>query len=130
VSDRHVRRLVSVALAEPRMTVAAAEREGVRPNIDAFLVPLGVARKRGDAYVLAPDPARSPAVAELLRLVSGGPRDRADLAAELAGGQVGLSEPEVLLLLNAAVRSGVVEATRGRRRVEAPFLSLSEVDRS
>jgi Family of unknown function (DUF6079) len=129
VSDRHVRRLISVALAESRITVAAAEREGVRPNVDAFLVPLGLARKRGDAYLLAPDPARSPAVAELLRLVAAGPRDRAGLVAELSGGPVGLSEPEVLLLLNAAVRSGSVEATRGRRRVEAPFLSLEEVER-
>ncbi|HYW25088.1 MAG TPA: DUF6079 family protein, partial [Terriglobales bacterium] len=129
VSDRHVRRLISFALAEPRITLAAAEREGVRPNIDAFLVPLGVARRRGDAYVLAPDPSRSPAVAELLRLVAAGPRDRADLAAELAAGPVGLSEPEVLLLLNGAVRGGIVEATRGRRRVDAPFLSLTEVER-
>jgi hypothetical protein len=129
VSDRHVRRLISIALAEPRVTVAAAEREGVRPYVDAYLVPLGVARKRGDAYLLAPDPARSPAVAELLRLVAAGPCERADLAAELAGGPVGLSEPEVLLLLNGAVRSGIVEATRGRRRVEAPFLSLTEVER-
>src|SRR5215472_115041 len=129
VSDRHVRRLISFALAEPRVTVAAAEREGVRPYVDAYLVPLGVARKRGDAYLLAPDPARSPAVAELLRLVAAGPRDRAELARALAGGPVGLSEPEVLLLLNGAVRSGIVEATRGRRRVEAPFLSLTEVER-
>jgi hypothetical protein len=129
VSDRHVRRLISVALAETRITVAAAEREGVRAHVDAFLVPLGLARKRGDAYVVEPDPARSPAVAELLRLVAAGPRDRADLVADLAGGRVGLSEPEVLLLLNAAVRSGIVEATRGRRRVDAPLLSLSEVER-
>ena len=129
VSDRHVRRLISVALAEPRITVAAADREGLRPQVEAFLVPLGLARKRGEAYVLAPDPARSPAVAELLRLVAAGPVERARLAAELAGGEVGLSEPELLLLLNGAVRSGTVEATRGRRRVEAPFLSLEEVER-
>jgi Family of unknown function (DUF6079) len=129
VSDRHVRRLISVALAEPRITVAAAEREGVRPLVDAFLAPLGLARKRGDAYVLAPDPVRSPAVAELLRLVAAGPLDRGALIAELAAGPVGLAEPEALLLLNGAVRSGIVEATRGRRRVEAPFLSLEEVER-
>ena len=129
VSDRHVRRLISVALAEPRLTVAAADREGLRPQVEAFLVPLGLARKRGEAYVLAPDPARSPAVAELLRLTATGPVERAGLAAELAGGEVGLSEPELLLLLNGAVRSGIVEATRGRRRVEAPFLSLEEVER-
>ena len=129
VSDRHVRRLIAVALAEPRITVAAADREGLRQHVDAFLVPLGLVRKRGDAYLLAPDPARSPAVAELLRLVATGPRDRTQLAAELGAGPVGLSEPEVLLLLNAAVQSGIVEATRGRRRVEAPFLSLEEVER-
>src|SRR5206468_3784608 len=52
-----------------------------------------------------------------------------DLVAALAGGPVGLSEPETLLLLNAAVQSGIAEATRGRRRVEAPFLSLEEVER-
>jgi Family of unknown function (DUF6079) len=129
VSDRHVRRLITTALAGPRLTVAAAEREGLRQQVDAYLVPLGVARKRGDAYVLAPDPARSPAVAELLRLVAGGPRDRAGLVAALGDGEVGLGEPEALLLLNAAVQSGVVEAYRGRRQVEAPFLSLEEVER-
>jgi Family of unknown function (DUF6079) len=129
VSDRHVRRLIGFALAGPRVTVAAAEREGVRAAVEAFLVPLGVLRKRGDAFVLAPDPARSPAVAELLRLVAGGPRDRGDVVGALARGPVGLSEPESLLLLNAAVQSGIAEATRGRRRVEAPFLSLEEVER-
>jgi Family of unknown function (DUF6079) len=129
VSDRHVRRLITAALAGPRLTLAAAEREGVRPQVEAYLVPLGVARKRGDAYVLAPDPARSPAVAELLRLLAGGPRDRADVVAALGAGPVGLSEPEALLLLNAAAQSGIAEATRGRRRVEAPFLSLEEVER-
>ncbi|HXM58681.1 MAG TPA: DUF6079 family protein, partial [Candidatus Dormibacteraeota bacterium] len=129
VSDRHVRRLISVALAGPRLTVAAADREGVRVHVEGYLVPLGAARKRGDAYHVAPDPARSPAVAELLRLVGGGVRDRAGLVAALGDGPVGLSEPEVLLLLNAAVQSGIAEATRGRRRVEAPFLSLEEVER-
>ncbi|HSR23739.1 MAG TPA: DUF6079 family protein, partial [Candidatus Eisenbacteria bacterium] len=129
VSDRHVRRLITAALAGPRLTLAAADREGVRPQVEAYLVPLGVARKRGDAYVLAPDPARSPAVAELLRLVAGSPRDRAELVAALGHGPVGLSEPEALLLLNAAVQSGIAEATRGRRSVEAPFLSLEEVER-
>ncbi|HEY7202471.1 MAG TPA: DUF6079 family protein, partial [Candidatus Dormibacteraeota bacterium] len=81
VSDRHVRRLISVALAGPRLTLAAAEREGVRPHVEGYLVPLGVARKRGDGYAIAPDPARSPAVAELLRLVGGGVRERAELVA-------------------------------------------------
>jgi hypothetical protein len=129
VSDRHVRKALAVAMAGPRLTVAAADREGVRQHVEGYMVPLGVVRRRGDAYRVEPDPARSPAVAELLRLIAGGPRHRVELTAQLADGPVGLSEPEILLLLNAAVHSGIAEATRGRRSVEAPFLSLDEVER-
>jgi hypothetical protein len=129
VSDRHVRRLITVALAGPRVTVATADREGVRGYLDAYLVPLGLVKRRGDAYHVGPDPARSPAVAELLRLVAAGPIATRDLARALADGPVGLSEPESLLLLNAAVQSGIVEASRGRLALEGPFLTLDEVDR-
>jgi Family of unknown function (DUF6079) len=129
VSDRHLRRLVSVALAGPRLTVAAATREGVRGQVDGYLVPLGLARRRGEAYYVAPDPARSLAVAELLRLVGSGPLPTPEVTRALGEGAVGLTEPECLLLLNAAVASGIVEATRGRRPVAAPFLTLDEVDR-
>ncbi len=129
VGERNVRRVVTVALSVPRLTVAAADREGVRGHIEGYLVPLGLVRRRGDAYQVAPDPARSPAVAELLRLVGDGPRPAAELVRALAEGPVGLTEPETLLLLNAAVQSGIVEATRGRRRLDGPLLSLAEVDR-
>jgi Family of unknown function (DUF6079) len=129
VSDRHLRRLVSVALAGPRLTVGAAAREGVRGQVDGYLVPLGLVRRRGEAYHVAPDPARSLAVAELLRLVGSGPLPAPEVTRALGQGAVGLTEPECLLLLNAAVASGIVEATRGRRPVAAPFLTLDEVDR-
>ncbi|MBO0708873.1 MAG: hypothetical protein J2P44_10960, partial [Candidatus Dormibacteraeota bacterium] len=103
--------------------------EGVRAQVDGWLVPLGALRKRGDTYQVAPDPARSPAVAELLQLVSDGPVPTADLVRSLLEGPVGLTEPESLLLLNGAVQSGIVEARRGRRVVEAPFLTWAEVER-
>lgn len=129
VSERNVRRVITVALAAPRLTVAAADREGVRGHIEGYLVPLGLVRRRGDVYQVAPDPARSPAVAELLRLTGPGPLPVAELVRELAAGPVGLTEPETLLLLNAAVQSGIVEAGRGRRPLDAPFITLAEVDR-
>jgi hypothetical protein len=109
--------------------VAAADREGVRAQVDGWLAPLGVVRKRGDAYHVTPDPARSPAVTELLRLVASGPMPTADLVVALLAGPVGLTEAESLLLVNGAVQSGIVEARRGRRAVEAPFLAWSEVER-
>src|SRR5204862_23087 len=93
---------VDLAERARELTAAAADREGVRQHVEGYMVPLGVMRRRSDAYHVEPDPVRSPAVAELLRHIASGPRDRVELAAELASGPVGLSEPEVLLLLNAA----------------------------
>ena len=129
VGERLLRQVLERALAAPRTTVAAAEREHVRKLIEDWLVPLGAVRKRSDHYVVAPDPARSAAVAELLRLVPGEePVAAAEVAGELAAGPVGLTEPETLLLLNAAVQGGLLEAFRRRRPVAAPFFSLAEVD--
>jgi hypothetical protein len=129
VGDRLVRQLAEGVLGSPRLTLAAADRERLRRPIENVLVPLGAVRRRGDAFHVAPDPARSPAVAELLRLTAGaGPARTADVAAELARGPVGLTEFETLLLLNAAVQSGLLEARRRGRPVAAPFLSLAEVE--
>jgi hypothetical protein len=130
VGERVLRQLIAGPLASPRTSVASAERQQLRLQIEGYLVPLGVVRKRGDAYLVAPDPARSPAVAELLRLTAGPAGASAgEVARALAAGPVGLTEAETLLLLNAAAQSGMLEASRRGRRVEAPFFSLSEVDR-
>src|SRR5262249_20682363 len=73
VGERLLRQLTDV-LTNPRISVGAADRGQIRHLIESYLVPLGVMRRRGDAYIVAPDPVRSPAVAELQRLVAGQPR--------------------------------------------------------
>ena len=68
VGDRLLRQLIVDVIPQRRVGVAAAERGQLRPLIAGYLVPLGLVRRRGDAWVLAPDPARSPAVSESLLL--------------------------------------------------------------
>ena len=125
VGERLLRELTDV-LTNPRISVGAADRGQVRHLIDSYLVPMGVTRRRGDAYVLAPDPVRSPAVAELQRLVAGHSRIPAvDVVRGLRESTVGLSEPEALILLNAAVQSGMIQAHRRGRQPNEIFLSAA-----
>jgi hypothetical protein len=130
VGERLLRQLVADVLTQPRITAAAAERGQLRSLLAGYLVPLGLVRRRGDVHVLSPDPVRSPAVAELLRLVpDAGPVPAAGVVAKLADGPVGLTEPEALIVLNACVRAGLIELRRGRRVVEDPFLAVTPADR-
>ncbi|MGH9185349.1 MAG: DUF6079 family protein, partial [Acidimicrobiales bacterium] len=130
VGERLLRQLVGEVLAHPRISSGAADRGQLRAMVNGYLVPLGLVRKRGDAYVLAPDPARSPAVAEAIRLATGdAPVPTGEVVRQLADGPVGLTEPEALLVLNGCVQAGLLEATRGRRRIEEPFLTVSAADR-
>ena len=130
VGERLVRQLVQDVIAHGRLGPAAVARARLRPLVEGYLVPLGVARARNDGVVVAPDPARSPAVAEALRLVGDGePVAATDVVAGLADGPLGLTEPEVVLVLNACVQAGLVEAWRGRKRLEVPFLAVAGTDR-
>jgi hypothetical protein len=130
VGERLLRQLVVEVLTQPRITAAAAERGQLRSLLAGYLVPLGLVRRRGDVHVLSPDPVRSPAVAEVLRLVpDDGPVPAADVVATLADGPVGLTEPESLIVLNACVRAGLIELRRGRRVLEDPFLAVTPADR-
>ncbi|HEX9531145.1 MAG TPA: hypothetical protein VF954_08405, partial [Acidimicrobiales bacterium] len=96
---------------------------------EGYLVPLGLARVRRDGITVSPD-ARQPAVAETLRLVgAGGPVPAVEVAGALAEGPLGLTQPEIILVLNACRQSGLIEAWRGRRRVTEPFLALAPTDR-
>ncbi len=128
VGDRLLRQLVDDVLSHGRIGAAAADR--VRPLVEGYLVPLGLVRRQRDALVVAPDPARSVAVAEVLRLVGDtGQVPALDLVAALADGPVGLTEPEALLVLNACVQVGLIEAWRGRRRLAETFVALTAADR-
>jgi hypothetical protein len=131
VGERLLRQLVIDVLSRPRITAGAAERGDLRGLIAGYLVPLGLVRRQGDAHVLAPDPSRSPAVAEALRLVPDGAREvpALDVVARLAAGPVGLTEPEALLVLNACVQAGLLQLRRGKRGVAEPFLALTPADR-
>ncbi|HWD72702.1 MAG TPA: DUF6079 family protein [Actinomycetota bacterium] len=130
VGDRLLRQLIVDVIPQRRVGVAAAERGQLRPLIAGYLVPLGLVRRRGDAWVLAPDPARSPAVSESLRLVAGPEGAPApEVVRALAEGPVGLTEPEALIVLNACVQTGLLEAVRGRRPLTDPFLAVSATDR-
>jgi len=130
VGERLLRQLVVDVLTQPRITAAAAERGQLRSLLAGYLVPLGLVRRRGDVHVLSPDPVRSSAVAEVLRLVpDAGPVAAAEVVAKLADGPVGLTEPESLLVLNACVRAGLIELRRGRRVIDDPFLAVTPADR-
>jgi len=130
VGDRLVRQLLEEVVAHGRLSTAAIARGRLRPLIEGYLVPLGLARVRSDGATIAPDPARSPAVAAVMRLVGDGePVPAAGVAEALADGSLGLTEQEVLILLNACVQAGLVEAWRGRKRLDVPFLAITPTDR-
>jgi hypothetical protein len=128
VGDRLLRQLVDDVISHGRISAAAAGQ--LRPLVEGYLAPLGLVRRERGALVVAPDPARSPAVAEVLRLVGDAdPVPALDLVRELADGPVGLTEPEALLVLNACVHVGLIEAWRGRRRVAETFVAVTAADR-
>ncbi len=130
VGDRLLRQLVEDVIVPGRLSAPALARDRLRPLVEGYLVPLGLARLRADGAQVAPDPARSPAVAELLGLVGDSePVAGPELLAELAAGPLGLTGPEAVLLLNACVQTGLVEQWRGRRRSQEPFLSVTSADR-
>ncbi|MGH9114783.1 MAG: DUF6079 family protein, partial [Acidimicrobiales bacterium] len=130
VGERLLRQLVGEVIAAGRIPPGALAHGQVRQLVEGYLVPLGLATSRRDGAVIAPDPGRSPAVAELLRLVGdGGPVAATDVVGSLGEGPLGLSEPESLLVLNACCRVGLVEMTRGRRRMTEPFLAVTASDR-
>ena len=126
VGERLLRQLTDV-LTNPRISIGAADRGQVRHLIESYLVPIGVMRRRGDAYVIAPDPVRSPAVAELQRLVAGQPRiPAADVLRGLRESTVGLTEAEALIVMNGAVQGGMIQAHRRGRQPNETFLSAAE----
>ncbi len=130
VGQRYLRQLVVEVIAAGRLGSAGLERGGLRALVEGYLVPLGLARVRKDGMAMAPDPARSPAVAEVLRLVGdGGPVPALDVVAALGDGPLGLTEPEALLVLNACAQAGLVELWRGRKKVAEVFLALTGADR-
>ncbi len=129
VGDRLVRQIVTDVIAAGRLGAAALERQRLRPLVDGYLAPLGLARTRREGAVVAPDPARSPAVAEALRLVGeGDPVPGPSVVAALADGPFGLTDPESLLVLNACAQAGLLEVWRGPRRLAEPFLALTSAD--
>ncbi len=130
VGERLVRQLIVEVIPQQRITTAAADRSQLRPLLTGYLVPMGLVRRRGEAWVVAPDPARSPALSETLRLVADPDGVPAPAVVQaLAEGPVGLTEAEALIMLNACVQAGLLEATRGRRPLTDPFASVGATDR-
>lgn len=130
VGDRFVRQLLNDVIGPGRLGPAAVARGQLRPLVQGYLVPLGLARLRSDGVSVSPDPSRSPAVAEALRLVGDGePVPAVDVVRDLAAGPVGLTEPEAVLVLNACVQTGLLEAWRGRKRLTEPFAAVTAADR-
>jgi hypothetical protein len=130
VGERLVAQLVTEVIGPGRLGPAAVARDSLRSLIEGFLVPLGLARVRADGARLAPDPARSPAVAEAVRLVGDAdPVPAVEVIRALADGQVGLTEPEAILVLNACVHAGLLEMWRGRGQMAEPFTAVTPRDR-
>ena len=130
VGPRYLRQLIADVIGAGQLSASALARGGLGGLVEGYLVPLGLARVRKDGMTLAPDPARSPAVAEALHLVGdGAPLPALEVVAALADGPLGLTEPEALLVLNACARAGLLERWRGRRREAEFFFALTETDR-
>jgi hypothetical protein len=130
VGERLVGELVTEVIGPGRLGPAAVAHHSLRSLIDGFLVPLGLVRVRADGARLAPDPARSPAVAEAVRLAGEGDAVPAvEVIRGLADGPVGLTEPEAILVLNACVQAGLLEMWRGRGQMAEPFTAVTPRDR-
>lgn len=130
VGERILRQLVFEVIPAGRLSAAALARDRLRPLVEGYLVPLGLARVRADGAVIAPDPGRGPAVVEALRLVGDSePVKAEEVVHNLSEGWLGLSEPEAVLVLNAAVQAGLLEMWRGRRRLSEPFIAITGADR-
>ena len=132
VGERILRDLVSDVIMPGRVGPAALGRGQLRSQIQGYLVPLGLAKVRNDGATMSPDPARSAAVAEVLRLVVSGFGEAVpgvELVRALADGPIGLTAPEAILVLNACVQSGLIEMRRGRKAFAEPFLALTATDR-
>ena len=125
LGSRSMHRLIKEVIPQLPIGLAAAERGQLRPLIEGHLKPLGLARRTVDAWAIAPDAARSPAVAEALRLVGesgdgAGASGPAVLKA-LADGPFGLTEDEALLVLNACAHAGLLEIRRGKTPLGVPY---------
>ncbi|HET7487984.1 MAG TPA: DUF6079 family protein [Acidimicrobiales bacterium] len=130
VGDRFVRELLRDAVVPGRLGAAAVSRGPLRSLIEGYLVPLGLAKVRKDGATVGADPARSPAVAEVLRLVGdGGPVPAEDVMTGLAEGPFGLTAMEAVLVLNVCVQTGLLEARRGNRPLTDPFVAVTPADR-
>jgi hypothetical protein len=128
--DRVVQRLVNEFIAPGHLAAGALERSGLRGAIETYLVPLGVARTRKEGASVTPDPARSPAVAEVVRLAGDeGTVEGPWLVGSLGQGPLGLTEREAVLLLNACARAGLVERWRHKQKVPEAFLAVTATDR-
>ena len=72
VGPRYLRQLIADVIGPGQLSASALARGGLGGLVEGYLVPLGLAHVRKDGMTLAPDPARSPAVAEALHLVGDG----------------------------------------------------------
>jgi hypothetical protein len=122
VGERILRQLVHEVIPAGRLGAVALARGQLRPLIDGYLAPLGLAKTRREGAVIAPDPAHSPAVASVLQLVADhDPVAAADVLSSLAEGPLGLTEPEAILVINACVQAGLLEAWRGEAADDRSF---------
>jgi hypothetical protein len=129
VGLRHVHTLVNEVIAPGHVGPAGLERGGLRALVEGYLAPLGIAHALKGGATVAPDAARSPAVAEVLRLVGeNGPVPGPRLVETLAEGPLGLTEPETLLLLNACARAGLIERWRGKKKMAETFFAVTGTD--
>jgi len=92
--------------------------------IEQFLKPLGVARKRGQAYSLEINPKSAPLVAEFLSMVPAkGTVPLQDVYWRLRKGPFGLSRESFQALGLAMIMSGAISAYQGGRRLAPSQIS-------
>lgn len=104
------------------LTSALPEDEGLEKSslmaVEKFLQPLGITKKRGQAYTMEINPKTSPLVAEFLSLIpQGGKTSLQDLYWKLRKGPFGLSKEGFQALGLAMILSGAITAFQGGRRL-------------
>ncbi len=104
-------------LFSPQLEDQGLER-GTKMMIDAYLVPLGLVKRKGQGYQLEIDPKASPLTAEFLaRIPETGRITLERLYRHLRKGPFGLNATCFQVLGTAAILSGAVSAYQGGKRL-------------
>ncbi len=127
ISRRTLAPLIDAIVSPGRIGMAAARKNNTRMMIEDVLMPMGLARIAGAAFVMQLDPVKSALVRETMAFIGGGTMRVDALMKHLREGAWGLSLELYELLIAALVRGGLAELRRGGRKIPVAVVGLKEV---